>query len=464
MANNARILEFLYKNSGSNYNINQIARLIGISVGSTFKILKCFEKLDYVLANKKNNALFYQINMSDKTKEFYERVEEEENIRSKKRTKVMCTIGAASDNPVIIKKLIEKGMDVARIAVSDLDDKAVIKIIQNIRHVSNDIPILLDIGTKPSRSWIRFSIKNDLDFVAVSGKDAGDIQQVNKFLGYSSIRQIIGDKIKVIAKIDNKSLRAYKEIIDEAYGVIIDRNKLFSAKIEILPKLQKQIIEECNKHGKPVIIAGNILNSLIVSEHPSQPEVYDISNAVLEGVSCLILSEKTTTGKYPLKAMETISRIIKGAEALAIENTQNAGHDLTKFIGNAVSELEKILRIDALLIITSGGYSARMISSRRLKCKTIAATSSKKIFRQLHLLWGIEPLHIDINTEDISNNDKKEVILKALKKGFIGKGDQIAIIGSIFHSKFKRTNLLEIHNVSEFLDYLSKNKELDVKI
>lgn len=461
MNNKAKVFEFLYKKHGESYNINQISRLIGISVGSAFKVLKDLEDLGYVGVNKKNNALLYQINISNKSKELYEKIEEEENRKSKKRTKVICTIGSAS-NPAVIKKMIEKGMDVARIDVSDLDDKRADNLVQNIRHASDEMPILLDIGAK-SRHWINFALKKDLDFVAIAATNGEDIQQINRLLGYSNIKQVIGDKIKVIAKIGKDSLKNYKEIIEESYGVVIDRRKLSNTKIEMLPKLQKEIIDECNKFGKPVIIAGNVLGSMTENKQPMQSEIYDIYNAILEGVSCLMLVEETAIGAYPLLAVEVISKIIKGAETGQLEG-KYASYDLTHFIGNAISDLEKNLRIDALLIITSGGYSARMISSKRLKCKTIAATSRKKIFRQLHLLWGIEPLYVDINTEDISNIDKKEVILKALKKGFIGKKDQIAIIASIFHSKCKRTNLLEIHNVSEFLDYLNKNKELDLEV
>jgi len=455
MNNKARIFEFLYKNLGDGYNINQISRLIGISVGSAFKILKEFEKYGYVVVNSKNNALLYQINMSDKAKELYEKLEEEGNRKSKKKTKIICTIGLGSNKPFTIKRLIENGMDVARIDTFNLHNKNVADIIHNIRQVSSDIPILLDIDAKTTRAWTRFALKNDLDFVSVPGNNTEEIYQINRILGYNNIKQVIGDKIKVIVKISRASLRNYKEIIGEAYGVIIDRNRLAN-NIEILPKLQKEIIKECNKYGKPVILSGNILNSMIIDRHPVQSEVYDISNAVLEGVSCLMLSEEVTTGKYPLEAVKAASAIIKSAEVFNTENIQNSNYDLTRFIGNAVSELERILRIDALLIITSGGYSARMISSRRLRCKTIATTSREKIFRQLHLLWGIEPLYVNINTEDISNNDKKVVILEALKKGFIGKRDQIAIIASIFHSKSKRTNFLEIHKVNEFLDYLDK--------
>lgn len=457
MNNSARVFEFLYKNRGNEYNINQISRILGISIGSAFKILKEFERLGYIAAGRKNNALLHRINMSEKAKEFYEKIEEGENTKSRKKTKVVCHVPPCS-SIAAIKKLVEKGMDAACIDASVFDCKTALESVKSIRQASNGIPILLNVGSK-GRHWIKFALINDLDFVAISAANAGDIRHINRILGYSDIRQVLGEKIKVISIIGRESLRNYKEIVEESYGVIIDRSRLAASSLEMLPKLQNDIVGECNKYGKPAIIAGSVLDSMAKSKHPLQSEIYDISNAVLDGASALMLSNEVASGECHVEAVETLSTVIKGVETGWAGNYYSTSYDLTHFIGNAVSELEKILRIDSLLIITSGGYSARMISGRRLKCRTIAATSRKKVFRQLNLLWGMIPLYAEINAEDISNSDKKEVILKALKKGFIGKSDQVAIIASVFHSKTKRTNLLEVHNVGEFLDYIGRIKE-----
>ena len=453
MNNKNRVFEFLYKNHENEYNINQISRIVGISVGSAFKILKELENLGYITVGRKNNALLHKINLSESSKEFYEKIEEDENTKSRKKTKIVCSITPTCKT--LIKKLIENGMNVASIDASSLNHKTALELVQSVRQASDEMPILLNVDLK-DKQWIKLALKNDVDFVAIAAANAYDVVEVNKSLGYSDIKQIIGEKIKVIATINKDSLRNYKEIVEEAYGIIIDRSKL-TTNLEMLPKLQKEIIDECNKHGKPAIIAGSVLDSM-AEGRLLQAEIYDISNAVLEGASALMLSGAAIQNN-PAKAVETLSKIIKSAEMGWAGIDYNNSYDLTHFIGKTVSELEKTFHIDALLIITSGGYSARMISSRRLKCRTIAATSRKKILRQLNLLWGIEPLHAEIDSEDISNKDKKEVISKALKKGFIGKRDQIAIIASIFHSKTKRTNLLEIHNVSEFLEYLNKMKE-----
>ena len=467
MTNKTRILEFLYKNPDSEHNINQLSRLVGISVGSAFKILKEFEKNGYVGAKRRNNAFFYKISANEKTRKAFDAIENERNEKIRHRAKVMCTISANSNNQSTIIKLIEKGMDAARIDASRHSQESAFEAVKSIREAADYIPILIDIPGKDINSikpWVKFAVKNDLDFVSVSYVgNADEIEAVYRYLGYSSMREIIGDKIKLFVKIEEHALRKYKEIIEDAYGIILDRNLLATDKnYETLPRLQKSIIAECNRHGKPAIVGSQLLESMNENRFPSKAEVYDIANAVLDKASCLMLSAETESGKYPVEATETLAKIIKNVEISQTPDGQNREEEtLIRPVGTPIFEEDKPTNIDAILIITSGGYTARVVSSKRPRCKIIAATSSKKIFRQLNVLWGVAPLFIKANLEDISDKEKKEALLKALEKGFIKKTDQIALIASVFHSKSKRANLLEIHRVNEFLEYVqNKNKKM----
>ncbi|MBI2658417.1 hypothetical protein HYX08_07030 [Candidatus Woesearchaeota archaeon] len=457
MSNKSRVFEFLYRNSGSRYNINQISRLTGISVGSAFKILKNLEKDNYANAEKRNNSLLYQINQNGQTKDAFEDIEEEKRSKNLKKTKIICTLGKSSESGPLIGKLIEKGMDAAKIDSSFYDEKGSAGIIKKIREISDQIPIILDISKNSEiKPWARAAMENDIDFIIVSIKNADDIRRINRLLGYSDMKQVIGEKIKVLARLVAENLGNHREIIEEAYGVVVDRDSLVKGKrYEMLPLMQKMIIEECNKQGKPAIISGQVLKSMAGKNFPEATEVYSITNMVLDGASCIMLSGETGAGNYPEESVAALSRIIKGVESGLSENYIGAiQEDFVHSIGKAVLEVEKNANIDAILILTSGGYSARMISGRRLKCKVIAATSSRKISRQLNILWGISPLLIKGNLEDISSREKKEAVTNSLKKGFIKKSDRIAIVASVFHSKSKITNLLEIHKVNEFLDYL----------
>lgn len=464
MSNKTRIFEFLYKNGSNKYNINQISRLLGISVGSAFKILKQFEKEGCVSANKKNNALLYQISLNETAKNEYNKIGEEKARRAQRRTKIICTIGPSSEKMPIIRKLIDAGMDAARVDVFDYDEKSALGLIKNIREVSDSIPIILDLSkAEIIRPWIMLALKNEVDFIAVSSiKNADGIRKINGLLGYADIKHVIGEKIKVLVNLGNEALGNYGEIIGEAYGIIIDRNSLGKGKkYEMLPIVQKMIIDECNKQGKPAIVSGQILESMAGKKTPETTEIYGAANIIIDGASCIMLSDETKTGDYPLESVETLSRITKGMETGLVKNYGgNVENDFVHSIGKAILEVEKSADIDGILIITSGGYSARMISSRRLKCRVVAATSSRKILRQLNILWGISPLFIRGNLEDISNQEKKEAVMNSLKKGLIKKSDNIAIVASVFHSRSKITNLLEMHNVGEFLDYLQDKDRL----
>src|SRR3989338_5679151 len=465
MNNRAAIFGFLHRNRCNGYNINQISRLLGISVGSAFKILKQFEKEGYVIADKKNNALLYQINPNEKTENEYNRIEEEKSRKSEKKTKIICAIGPSSGKTAGIRKLIDAGMDAALIDVSGCSGKDAVELAGNVREASDEIPIIFDLSKiSIIKPWIRLALKNGIDFILVSSiKNADDIRRINRLLGYSDMKHVIGEKIKVLASLGKENLGNYRGIIEEAYGVVVDRHLLVNDKrYETLPMMQKMIIEECNRHGKPAILSGQVLESMVSKNSPQATEVYSIANRIIDGASCIMLFNETAAGKHPNEAVDTLSRIIKGVESGLAENYAGGiREDFVHSIGKAVFEVEKNANIDAILVLTSGGYSARMISSRRLRCRVIAATSSRKILRQLSILWGINPLFINGNLEDISNEEKRETVIKALEKGLIKKSDQIAIVASVFHSKSKTTNLLEMHKVNEFLDYLGNKSKIE---
>jgi pyruvate kinase len=114
--------------------------------------------------------------------------------------------------------------------------------------------------------------------------------------------------------------------------------------------------------------------------------------------------------------------------------------------------------IDSIIVITSGGYTARMLASKKLRPKIVAVTTKKKILRQMHILWGVVPIIIEGSIDNITNKEKEKAILAALEQGIITKTNQIILTGSVFHFKSKRTNMLEMHKVNEFLDFVKKNE------
>ena len=158
-----------------------------------------------------------------------------------------------------------------------------------------------------------------------------------------------------------------------------------------------------------------------------------------------------------MESVKTMSKIIKEIESeVAGKELELDNVTFTDCIINAILAIDKLLRIDAVLVITSGGYTARMLASKKLRPKIIAITTKNKVFRQMNILWGVIPLLTTANIDRITDEGKKEAIMSGVKKGLINKTDHIVISGSVFNFKTKRTNMLEMHNVNEFLEHMGK--------
>lgn len=306
---------------------------------------------------------------------------------------------------------------------------------------------------------IEFARKNRLNFVGVSfASNRKHIQQIEKMLS--------DPEIKVIAKIENQQgVANYAEIIDEAYGIMIDRGDLGSeAGIEIVPRLQKKIIKECNSLGKPIIIATQMLDSMVEKPYPTKAEISDVANAVLDGATALMLSAETAVGKFPLESVRLMSGVINSIED-HVQPSQITADSYTEnfaeIVGKVISQMSQISKIDKIICLTGGGYSARMISSHKLKIPLIAATSNKRAYERLNILWGVERVLLD-STIDNTNSakQKKEAVIKALERGLIDPQDTIVITGAVFPNHKKITNLIEIHKVSDLLSFFNQTGDL----
>jgi pyruvate kinase len=216
------------------------------------------------------------------------------------KVKIIGTIGPATENNGTIKKLIKAGLDIGRINMkySSIDEAICIS-----KKLSMDnSKVLLDITQK--QSWKDFK-QIKFDYLALSFTEKPeDIKKVRKFFSPK--------KIYVIAKIETKKgIRNIEKIIDEADGVMVARGDLGNhVPIEKLPLFQKMIIKKCNKKGKFVITATEMLLSMVKSKTPERAEVSDVANAVLDGSNALMLSEETAIGKYPLEAVSIMRKII----------------------------------------------------------------------------------------------------------------------------------------------------------
>ncbi len=555
--NAMKIVSYLAKNPGQPASINQLARLLSISVGSAHHILKDLETDDIVQADSYGNSLIYRLNRSSaKASGLLQAISKGRSPIMRKKTKIVCTIGPATSTVSQILKLIEEGMDVARINGAHGNEASFLEMIRNLRKANPSIGILLDLpGTKtrivglekeipvvPGQKIIfsgksrpdaiqvdqeefarllkegkRFSVddgsiaflvetvehgavhaiaqnegivKNRKGVIipgikgkaGITGRDkeliAFAIKQELNFIGFSFVDsaddvfklegQLKGTKLKIIAKIETKkAIENYREIIQSSYALMIDRGDLGSdVPFEQLPRLQKKVIQECNWQGKPVIVATEMMHSMVSSPVPKKSEITDVANAVLDGASAVMLSAETAVGQYPLETVRAMRKIIQEIENEVPSLSQGDGipPDDTGLMGSVVLDLIKKGSIDKVLCITHGGFSARMLSRFKLPVPIIALTSDPKIVQRLSLVWGVVPLLVEKEIDNTASvEQKKEAIVSCLRKGLIDVDDTILLAGSVFPNHRKVINMVELHRVSEIIGFFGLGQSEIIK-
>ena len=242
---------------------------------------------------------------------------------------------------------------------------------------------------------ILFGIKHDVDFIALSFVSCKeDLLTVRKFVNDNG-----GEKIDIIAKIESRqgvnNLRAIAEVSD---GIMIARGDLgVEIPYEELPNIQKQMIDTCRVIGKRCITATEMLESMIHNPRPTRAEISDVANAVYDGSSAVMLSGETAAGAYPVEAVRAMAKIVEQAE----NNTQyiqkiNDEQFIILTTGEALSHsactLARDLQAKAIVVCTTTGKTARMVSRFRPQIPIIGLTTDEKAFRQLALSWGVIPL------------------------------------------------------------------------
>jgi pyruvate kinase len=268
---------------------------------------------------------------------------------------------------------------------------------------------------------IKFIVKNDIDYVALSFvQNASDIRKLKNIL------QQKDRKIKIIAKIETKSATAnLAEIIDHADGVMVARGDLaIETSPEEVPILQKQIIAYAKWYKKPVIIATQMLDSMIDNLTPTRAEVSDVASAVADEVDCVMLSAETAIGSYPVETVAQMKRIIKRTEDFLIRGKKQVSISADKGTQTAISTaavtLAEQLRAKVIIAESATGSTALNIASLRPTQPIIMVTHDKNVCNQLAIVWGGKPFFAG-KTEQAS----KSVMAKLKKQGSIKKGDML---------------------------------------
>ncbi|MCL4131072.1 UNVERIFIED_CONTAM: hypothetical protein GTU68_065864, partial [Idotea baltica] len=302
-----------------------------------------------------------------------------------------------------------------------------------------------------------------VDLPAVSEKDKGDLlfgvaQKVDMVFasfirdaaGVKEIRKVFGDEgksIKIISKIENhQGVKNIESIIDECDGIMIARGDLgIEIPAEKVFIAQKMIIAKCNKVGKPAICATQMLESMVKKPRPTRAEVSDVGNAILDGSDCVMLSGETAKGDFPLVCVRTMANIVREAESaiwhkqLFTELSQQVNQPTDSTHTTAIAAVEASVKAmaKAIIVITTTGRSAYLVSKYRPRCPIMAVTRYPQVARQSHLYRGIIPVYytgpfsaaerVEDWLEDV-NARVAYAVEQGKGRGFIQAGDPVIVV------------------------------------
>ena len=463
-----------------------------------------------------------------------------------KKTKVICSIGPASDSFEVMSEMVNNGMDCARINLSHATEESILKTIEVIRKVRKEcnVPVSIMYDTKGPEfrtsnfrlggisikkgdtikmsktcirgNKIRFGVNHSeaIDFIEVGHKvlidnallelevidkkkdyvvlkalgdgkiqnhktinvpgvdlkldfmsdaDKEDISFAAKhscdYLALSFVnskedvleaRKIIekaGGDASIISKIESrKGIDNIDEIIEVSDGIMIARGDLgVEVPMEELPLIQKGIIKKCREKGKFAIVATEMLASMDNSPRPTRAEVSDVANAIFDGTDCVMLSGETTVGKYPVQAVEIMSRICKYIES-TIDYSKHVSYKGSISVSDTIAKLvvDAVEYTDIKLIVTPTmtGFTARKISNFRPNAIILACCPSNHVAEKVVLNFGVKPVITDIYK---STDEMVESLKRIVETEFdLNKGDLIAVTGGFPLGQTNKTNYVRI--------------------
>jgi pyruvate kinase len=307
--------------------------------------------------------------------------------------------------------------------------------------------------TEKDTADIRFGIEQGVDFIAASFvRKASDVLEIRAILD-----EVQAHQIHIIAKIENQEgVNNLAEILEVSDGLMVARGDLgVEIPAEEVPLVQKRMIEMCNRVGKPVITATQMLDSMQRMPRPTRAEASDVANAIFDGTDATMLSGETAAGKYPVESVLTMARIAERAESalahreifLRQANAQQTS--VTEAISQAVANSALDLNAKAIITPTETGYTARMVSKYRPKAPIIAVTQDEAVMRRLNLVFGVFP----IKGRDASNTDElfDQSIAAAQASGLVTVGDLVVITAGIPVGRSGSTNLIKVHQIGHLI-------------
>jgi pyruvate kinase len=296
-----------------------------------------------------------------------------------------------------------------------------------------------------------FGLRNGVDLIALSFvRRAGDIEELK-----SRIKKK-GRELPVIAKIEKpEAVKNIDGIVDSAAGIMVARGDLGAeTSPQDVPVLQKQIITHCNRKGKPVITATQMLESMVSHPSPTRAEASDVANAIFDGTDCVMLSGETAVGEYPVKAVSVMAEIAHRAEAEIRTYSTCRGENVTSQtvkddVPDAVCchacKITDLVRPNLIVGFTLSGRTAALLSKYRPSVPIIAMSPDEDVLNRLSLYWGVYGVRIDILKSADRLFDRAERLV--LEHGFCREGDTVVFVGGVPVLSGVTTNMLKVHTV-----------------
>lgn len=345
------------------------------------------------------------------------------------------------DNGKIKTRVIEKNNGILRLLVMNggeiADGKGV-----NIPNKQLSVPSL----SKKDLEIIKFAKESDVEYIALSfTRDAQDVDNL----------KIEAERFKgrIIAKIENfEGVKNFEEILDAVECVMIARGDLgVEIELERVPLVQKSIIRLCNQRGKTVVTATDMLESMIYQPTPTRAEVSDVANAILDGTDAVMLSGETSIGKYPVESVSMMSRIAIETETAARSHVVDGRFiNISDAISKAIQRICQNMPVDKIVTLTKSGYTAKMIARFRIAQPIIAVTPEERVKKQLELVFGVYPVHIDYRGEE----DRILAVAKRLHSTNLIDKEDTVLFTAAFRTVLKHaSNLIEIHNIRELMNF-----------
>ncbi|WP_031426586.1 pyruvate kinase [Flavimarina sp. Hel_I_48] len=295
-----------------------------------------------------------------------------------------------------------------------------------------------------------FAIKQDVDWLALSFvRHEGDLIQLQEL-----IKEHSDHKIPIISKIEKpEAVKNIDKIISYSDGLMVARGDLgVEIPAEEVPLIQKQLVLSAKKARIPVIIATQMMETMISSLTPTRAEVNDVANSVMDGADAVMLSGETSVGKYPVQVIERMSSIIRSVEdSPLIHVPQEPPHIrtkryITKSICYHAALMANEISATAITTLTNSGYTAFQISAWRPKAHILVFTSNERIVSQLNLLWGVKAFFYDkfVSTDETV----RDINTIAKKRGFLSKGDMVISLAAMPITEKGMVNTLRIREIA----------------